>query len=233
MKKHILIVITGLLLLVTGASAQNDSLGVVALSPDYPQCPDTAYSNQPYLNIQVTIHNYNPVNAFTGTLFIYLQTDTVFPPDSISLNAGSTFTILPNSDFTVAVQSPYFFSPANYKVGSNVIVVWPVAGQGTPAVKYNPYTTCVFFQMSSGVNEEPESAISITPNPAQEFLEIKTPSNNYVKDVRILDAAGRLVIDKKGDVSSVIPIEKLNKGVYILQLQLMDDKLIYRRFVKQ
>lgn len=232
MKKLLLSIIT-VLLLATGASAQSDSLGVVAISADYPQCPDTAYSNQAYLNIQFTIHNYDSINAFTGTLFIYLQSDTVFPPDSISLNAGAAFTILPNSDLTVAVQSAYSFSPVNYKLGSNVIVVWPVGGQGTGTIKYNPYYTCVYFQVSSGINDEQESAISITPNPAQEFLEINTPSNNYVKDVRILDAAGRLVMDKKSDVSSIIPIEKLNKGVYILQLQLMDDKLIYRRFVKQ
>ncbi len=232
MKKLLLSIIT-VLLLATGASAQSDSLGVVAISADYPQCPDTAYGNQPYMNIQVTIHNYNPINAFTGTLFIFLQTDTVFPPDSISLNAGSAFTILPNSDLTVAYQSAYFFNPANYKLGSNVIVVWPVGGPGTGTFSYNPYYTCVFFQMSSGINEETENAISITPNPANDYLEIKTPSNNYVKDVRILDATGRLMMDKNGDVGTIIPIEKLNKGVYLLQLQLMDDKLIYRRFVKQ
>lgn len=233
MKKQLLTIIAGMLLLVANASAQSDSLGVVAISPDYPQCPDTAFGNQPYLNIQVTIHNYNPNNAFTGIIYVCFKSDTIYPADSIILNAGATFTILANSNLTVSTQVPYFFSSANYKLGSNVIVVWPVAGPGTAPIKYNPFYTCVNFQLSSGINNVNDNKLSITPNPAQEYLEIITPPENSVKDVRIFDAAGRQVLWKTDVRNRRVSIQQLSKGIYVMQMRMQNDKVIYHRFVKQ
>lgn len=232
MKKNLLFLIIGLLLLIARASAQNDTLGVVAISSDYPQCPDTAFSQHPYPNIQFTIHNYDSVNAFTGSLFIYFKSDSIYPPDSVALNAGSVFTILPDSDLTVAVQAPYFFDPVNYKLGSNVIVVWPVAGPGTPTVKHKPYMTCVFFQLASGIENPQEEKFSVTPNPAGDYLEIKSVSKNSVKDVRIFDSAGKLVLDLTNIKEDRLSLKDVGKGFYLMQIHLKNDKPIYHRFIK-
>ncbi len=232
MKKLFSLFILFLLLTSQKVTAQNDTLGVILISPDYPQCPDTAFGFQPYFNIQVTIENYNGNAAFTGSLYIRFQSDSL-PPDSILLNGGSVYTIPPNSNFTVAIQAPYVFNSNNYKLGSNVVVVWPVSTQGAGVIKYNPYYTCVLFVPFLGIDENENELFEISPNPVTDILRFKYPDEFRVKDVRIFDLAGRqMAFSMDSDLRSVT-VNTLNSGSYILELTTNSGNKIYRKFIKQ
>lgn len=213
------------------ASAQTDSLAVIAISPQFPQCPDSALEQQPYANIQVTIKNYNANATFTGGLMLKLQSDSL-PEDSIILNSGTSYTIQPNSSINILIQSPYFFNGANYKAGSNVVVVWPVSTQGGTVVKYNPYLACVLFLPFVGVNEYDRSKFDVIPNPSNKFIYLNVPLNLYIKRVRIFNPAGEEVRNYSFDLSNRITVEGLSNGVYFLEAITSDDHVYNAKFIK-
>ncbi len=231
MKKVQIIVLFISLLFCGIASAQIDSLGVIAISPQYPQCPDSAFIQQPYFNIQVTIKNYNANSTFSGGLMLKLQSDSL-PEDSIILNSGTVYTIQPNSSVNILIQSPYFFNSINYKVGSNVVVVWPVSTQGGTVVKYNPYLACVLFLPFVGMNEYDRGYLDVIPNPSNKYIDLNIPSDIGLKKVRILKPTGEEVRNYSVDLSKRITVEKLSAGIYFLEVVTSDDHVYNTKFIK-
>lgn len=231
MKRVQIIVLFFSLLFCGTASAQIDSLGVIAISPQYPQCPDSAFMQQPYFNIQVSIKNYNANSTFTGGLMLKLQSDTL-PEDSIVLNAGTVYTIQPNGSINITIQNPYFFNVASYKLGSNVVVVWPVSTQGGTVVKYNPYLACVLFLPFVGINEYDRDKLSVMPNPSNKFIDLNIPSNIGLKKVRIFNPTGEEVRNYSVDLSHRITVEQLASGIYFLEVITTDDHVYNTKFIK-
>ena len=186
---------------------------------------------QPYFNIQVSIKNYNANSTFTGGLMLKLQSDTL-PEDSIVLNAGTVYTIQPNGSINITIQNPYFFNVASYKLGSNVVVVWPVSTQGGTVVKYNPYLACVLFLPFVGINEYDRDKLSVMPNPSNKFIDLNIPSNIGLKKVRIFNPTGEEVRNYSVDLSNRITVEQLASGIYFLEVITTDDHVYNTKFIK-
>lgn len=68
-----------------------------------------------------------------------------------------------------------------------------------------------------GVNNSNLSAISVFPNPVNDVLNIKTPSDIDVKNVTINDLSGKKY--NASFVNSQINLVSLVKGVYIVSIE--------------
>lgn len=72
----------------------------------------------------------------------------------------------------------------------------------------------------NNINTEQSYDINTYPNPASEYFYIQQKSSGWVKELKIFSISGKLVFQKQinGNNNSLINIESLSKGCYILEL---------------
>jgi hypothetical protein len=79
------------------------------------------------------------------------------------------------------------------------------------------------------------SQVLLYPNPAGELLNVMINEEIFVKEIKVLDETGRVVIIKTpNSVITKYTIETLNlaEGIYTIQL-ITKDQQIYKKFVKK
>lgn len=214
---------------------QSQHLGVTLVSPDYPQLPnDSAFEGPPgYDSVTITIHNADLNNVFTGTIAVVCYTDSgagVFlPVDTLIHFAGTTYTIAPNSTVTITRPTDYFFDPGHYKVGSNIVVVWPVANGVTTI---DSFYTDVFFVAITAIRHPLRENIfmDIFPNPCISYIQLSHEIN--VEAVRIYNANGQLVFEKTVPLPLRFEMRKLEKGIYIVETVFKNNSRQFKRFMK-
>ena len=212
-----------------------DSLRIDTIAYTYPQCPDTAFEGQNYSNIFLLVHNLRSDSAFVGSLSILVQSQDSalgnLPADTLIPFGGTVFTIQPNTSVNLFLNGNYDFTPANYRTGSNVVVVWPVTSLGVPFV--DSLHLCVNFSPLSGMHElNLYNTVSVFPNPAEDYLTIKSTEQNFIEGVRIFDVSGRLILSPLWDDSKKIKVNALSSGMYILELTTKDKQKVRKQFVK-
>ncbi len=86
----------------------------------------------------------------------------------------------------------------------------------------------------SGIAENEFSRARIFPNPFHDFIEIEISSLNTEATIQLKDITGR-VIEEKEIVSenTRISTQKLNKGIYFIELRLADKKVNVFKLAKQ
>ena len=126
----------------------------------------------------------------------------------------------------------YFFNSTNYKLGSNVVVVWPVSTQGGTVVKYNPYLACVLFLPFVGMNEYDRGYLDVIPNPSNKYIDLNLPTDIGLKKVRILKPTGEEVRNYSVDLLKRITVEQLSAGIYFLEVVTSDDHVYNTKFIK-
>lgn len=75
---------------------------------------------------------------------------------------------------------------------------------------HQPFLTIV------GVQEESTSLLKVWPNPTRDVLHIKCDFLDY--QWRILDAAGRIVLEGNGTASEDLSVAQLARGSYLLRI---------------
>lgn len=145
---------------------------------------------------------------------------------SNSGTAGNTFIgtfQIPFGD-TVFATIPIEVTPANFKVGPEVVVVWPIfnGNDGTQLADF------IFVK-------ETVSAIDEFYNETQKI----TIRNNAVytddlqlKQVRIFDLSGRLISDFKPEQSS-FPLPQLARSIYVIQCITKDNRNLVIKFMEK
>ncbi|HNP48167.1 MAG TPA: T9SS type A sorting domain-containing protein [Bacteroidia bacterium] len=188
---------------------------------------DTAYDSRTYDSVQVMIRNIGN-QAITDQYDVLIRgntgiTDTLYSDTSSAqlLNPGDSLQLNP---------SPYLFDIVHYDDGDNIVVVWPVA-RTTPNIQVDTMSFHVYFVRLSGIHETPESALTVYPNPASDYLRLEFPEKNRLRYVRIFNSYGQLVLHSKVD-SNLIPISDLSKGVYLIELTGSDGKAYFAKIIK-
>lgn len=87
----------------------------------------------------------------------------------------------------------------------------------------------------TGITESTESKlIQIYPIPANEYLVIEHRRNMFTNQARVFDAKGKLVMDQDLGMDNRINVQKLNSGIYYLELTTKNgNEKITKKFVKQ
>ncbi len=166
----------------------------------------------------------NNYGVVPGTATDSFNTAAQVPP--LTINNGDTVGVYCH----ILVKHPYFIDGKG-----NLIVIWPTGGRQSnkaivPCSDSFKYATTVAISGFSGINEndDPFSALSIYPNPANTFLNIQNNNPALVlKLARIMDYSGREIISRH-DQFSKIDVSALNAGTYFLELNSADgDKTVY------
>lgn len=226
--KHIwllTVIISVLIMPFAGRSQGALGLKIIAM-PGFPVIPqDSVYEGQSYtfdillvnnsgatLNTPIDI-NFR-VDSISGVAF------TVAQP-VIGVNDTATFTI-----------TGYNFNQPQFKLGNNIVVVWPVVnGLSIPVDTF--YAEVYFIPLTSlDGNSLDKTLLGIYPVPSHSDLYLKLNSNDIVEYVRIYTMEGRLVAEQRYLSDGNIDIRHLRKGTYILEA-LVNGKLSRARFLKQ
>ncbi len=118
------------------------------------------------------------------------------------------------------------------------------AGTGTYTVLYNytdanncsnTNTTSIIVAACVGIKEYTNSnGFSIYPNPANDFFVVRSQSKLGALTLKVMDAAGKLVIDKTiNNSTEQVDISKLAKGIYFIEVKESSETIYRAKIVKQ
>ncbi len=91
-----------------------------------------------------------------------------------------------------------------------------------------PFSSELLSTLSSNVNLA--DRITVFPNPAEEFIYLKTQNNIQIESIAILDHLGRLI---KSEINIIdgIKVSGLIPGIYLLAVK-TSDGIVYKKFHK-
>ena len=201
-----------------GLHAQN---GIGFGSPGFSGMPDTTYASTSSILVGAYVKNFSIINC-VDTLQIqgYIDTGSVVipftlpPVTNFQLPAGdSLFSLLP-----IAFKDNHM--GGNFRIGNNVIVVWPVIYSPNWAAHDSLKATVFVIDTISGirVNTLPEENVRCYPVPASGPMYI-TSTNPHIspKQVIVRDASGKVVFVSTTPMFG-IETESWASGVYTLEV---------------
>ncbi len=211
-------------------STQSKAQGVASLyisdMPGFPDLPqDSAFEGIPYTYDIILINN---TNIFINTnvslvMKVDSSTSTFFTNPQPGISPGDTVTL---------TVSGFNFTQPFFKVGNNIVVVWPVVNG--LMVPIDTFQTDVHFVPlnSLGGIDLTEPAFHLFPVPSNEFLQLDVMGDEVVEYVRIYTISGQLIREIPAAEKKQIDIRFLNHGVYILEIS-ANGKSSRRKFIKQ
>lgn len=184
---------------------------------------DTVPYNTP-LNFNVKVL-YNSSIPFTGTLYLVSGVDSSAGLKSIDTVGFLNVVNLVN-DSAIIPFNDVANNQNGYRKGGDIIVIWPVAN-GINTIDTFYADIWVEPALSSVKENELYNKFFIYPNPATEVISIDNNSYRKIEKVRVRNINGSLIFEQ--DYQQKIDVSLLNKGVYILEIDIGNhQKLIYR-----
>jgi plastocyanin len=192
-----------------------------------------------FIILSISLNGYS-------TIWIITDSGNTFTPNTITINQGDTVSFVLsslhnvlevnqatyNSNGTTALaggfQTPFgggMILPANLNVGTHYFVCSSHASLGMKGT--------IIVQSITGISENQLSeSISIYPNPANDFINVKADSKMLGMNYKLIDPTGRQVLNGKLDneVTS-LDIRQFASGVYMFQLYANNEQII--RIIKK
>ncbi|HEY8690754.1 MAG TPA: T9SS type A sorting domain-containing protein [Chitinophagaceae bacterium] len=196
--------------------------------------------------------NWNMVSSDTRTSYLLLRS-----ADGVSWMEAAKDRMLRN----YTNDDIYFFNDRKFSPGknyyrikiadgdNNTIALSPVVVVNTKGTAYNITTNPINTQSqttgkqttSPKIDTRPQGNGSwvLYPNPATDLLKLAYKGSNDLKgvvNVQIQDATGKIVIKfRSGSMYKLIqiPITNLQKGIYFIQLTVMNELMMSQQFLKQ
>lgn len=227
MKTHIYLLIT-LLSLMFCLSSKAQNIGIDTTAFNLNSLPDTINLNDNY-NHTITVQNKSAI-PYTGNIKLYAAIDsagTIISADSVGVVFVSNFGL--NDTVSISYNENYTLLN-DYKLGGNIVVVWPIADFATTA---DSLSKNVYIKNPISVSETflINDDLLIYPNPVKNNLFIKNIHRKTdVKQVRIFDIHGKLVL--KDHYSSPFNVELLGTGIYFLELEFIDHSKYQYKIIK-
>jgi hypothetical protein len=191
--------------------------------------PAQAYYNQPF-NFSIFLSNHDSTD-YQGTITITYYNDSI---DSTTYSFGGSYSVYiqANSYDTISVDS-FEFDSASFRLGGNVVVVWPVSNNGMQIMVTDTFKTFVEILGYLGINDllQNNSLGLIYPVPADRTIFL--PQNiveNSVEYVRIIDLMGRSVFTIN-HYPSAISTDELENGVYFLEVKAKNKNSNVLKFI--
>lgn len=164
----------------------------------------TFFSGTINLDFQINGHPSTPFSGIPMTL----------PPNSIGLFGSAAFN----------------YDTLDFTAGSNIVVVWPT---GTGITTSFTATKNVYVFDNTGLrrsSSQDETNIALYPNPANSTLFIRSFTiSDPVEEVRIFNLLGEK-IRVSSTIEKGIDISDLYSGIYLAEIQLRNQKVMYRKF---
>jgi hypothetical protein len=228
MKK--IICYTGLsVLLFLTINVKSQDLGVDSGSVNLSSLPDTINLNDIYTHT-ITIINYSST-PLTGNIYLMAAVDTGTGLVSVDTVNSIVVTNFGQNDTIGITYTETYDIPNNYKVGGNIVVVWPIADFG---FTHDSLYKDVYINYPLGINQfnDNQNKAIVYPNPTSNKIYFKNLDRNKpVKQVRIYGINGQLIY--RDSFSSEITLEAFNKGVYFLEIEFDDNQVAHYKVIKE
>lgn len=196
----------------------------------FPVAPtDTAYENQSYDSIQVQIENIGNTLLNADNIILYIVGNPALGTDILYDDTSAIYSIQLGAVAQINSFS-YNFRPTHFDDGDNIVVVWPAA-------RYTPHTSdsltfhVYFISLLAGLDPATKDPIIVSPNPVNDFIVLDLPQESTPKQVRILDALGKVLFNLKFG-QNYIPTSNWAPGIYILQYTDNYGKQVSKRLIK-
>ncbi len=227
MKNHLKISIA-FVLLIFGGIANGQNLGIDSTSVNLNSLPDTINLNDNYTHT-ISVQNFSstPLN---GTIYLMGAIDssgTLISIDTVGSVVVSNFGL---NDTVGITYNETYDVPNGYKLGTDIVVVWPVAAFGTTK---DTLRKEIFIDNPISVNpiKANNDELIIYPNPFNNYIFLKNLGvKNEVRQVRIFDVNGRIVY--KEQYNTVIKTEQFIKGLYFIEIEFFDNSKKYNKLIK-
>lgn len=203
-------------------------LGFDSTSTNMGSLPDTINLNDNYVHT-LTVHNFDSI-GFTGTIYLVAAIDssgTLLSVDTV----GSVF--VSNLGWTDTVSITYtetYDTPNGYKLGDNIVVVWPVAG--TTAIR-DTIRQNVYIDNPAAIHNMnyEDKDVLIYPNPFIDHFIIKNHNwKDEPKLVRIFNSEGRLIHQQKNLIFT--NLEYLSRGMYFIYFEYSNGNRTHLKIMK-
>jgi hypothetical protein len=132
-----------------------------------------------------------------------------------------------NIDITSLMQDIWANPTTSYGIGMRQVVEqtyrsMKFGSSDNPDSALWPKLYICYSMPAAGIHEhENNSALAIYPNPANDFLTIKTENSKMqLNEIRVFDAQGKMVMNQivnAGEASVVLDISSLANGIYFVQ----------------
>ena len=179
---------------------------------------NTIYKDTVY-NLSVSIYN-DSATTFTGVISIgaaingqLADTNTIsYPTDTAETITHGSF-----------ITRPVILNTASFIVGTSGVVIWPIVvsnpSQLTVHVDSIGFTLEVLYPL--GIDELSERNLKVYMLGQQ--LMIKNNGDYLLKNVKLYDVAGKLLLQKEVSVSRMVDMNQYAEGVYFAEINFADN----------
>lgn len=204
-------------------TARLDTLPVFLFAIDTIQTiPDTVVCCSQQYTFNIITQSYTD-STFQGSLSYRYRTNHMGPNDFGVFNPNTqTDTIGPLGTLSRTITFSFdTTSSAGFKIGGNVVVVWPVTSTGPTVIAIDTFITSVFVSILTDIEEEINtgSYFNVYPNPANEVINISlSPTCGPIEHVRITDILGRERYFSNKVITS-LSSSFLEQGIYFIEIK--------------
>jgi hypothetical protein len=186
----------------------------------------------------ISLKNNGPA-IYSGFIGAYTFLEDSASPTQLTLISTDTFGFFSNiqvsqilnfhltQTYTVTSQG------GHYRIGNNVIVIWPILSNG--GMSRDTLRDTVFILNSYvGINKlNVTNLFNLYPNPAHSVFSIgnESPGIRLVEEVRILDLKGRLV--RNFLKQDVVDVGDLPKGIYLVEVLFSNGSVGRRKLMME
>lgn len=211
-------------------SAQIAHMSVVSM----PGFPGSAVYNQTYTFQAILYCDTASPSPYSGPVHILFYTDNtnVLFPDTFG-TAANQVTINPGEHDTVTITGVEFGDTSAFKLGGNVVVVWPVSVGGNLIETTDTFYTNVEILGYSGITDIPENDIghNIYPVPANDKLFLpESIAEKSIEYVRIFDVLGCTKVLLK-EYPKYISVSDFENGFYFLEIKEKNNQTRIFKFI--
>ncbi len=201
------------LFLFAGRSEAQDTLSIAAGGQIFNLQSSAYYSDS--ATFYIYIKNVS-TTSYSGTVSLQTRVDSSMTSSFVTVQIDSTTVFLnPNDSFPVAVFE--IFTPSNYRVGGNIVVIWPAA---TNAFFSNTSSAAdtVYILGNMSIGDISGTGFSVYPVPFKSSLHIVMDTGEEVPEkIRLKDITGRMIVEIPYDQVVEFP-EEIPTGTYFVEL---------------
>ncbi len=182
------------------------------------------------LNFNVRINNLG-ATPYSGTVYLVAGVDSSLGVASIDTIGFINVVNFLNGNVDIPFNDN-ILNQNGYRLGGNIVVVWPIANGLLPADTFNT-NIYVTEPKSVGIKEKENllDKVSVYPNPINNELTIKKLTTDItVKHVRIYTIYRELIYSELYQEN--IDVSNLSKGTYLLELELETSQRLVFKIIK-
>jgi hypothetical protein len=178
------------------------------------------------------------VGTFTGSISIMtavLDSSSILHVQdtvayAVTMGVGVTEGFLLTHKYYTANTAPTGF----YRIGNNVIVIWPIAYSHPNTYTHDTIRDTVYVTYATGIHElDVNNLFKLYPNPTRESVTIDAegPAGKEIEEVTLYDFEGKTIASYKKQ--RLIDLSAFSKGAYLVKVTFRDGTIGRRKLLIQ